>query len=138
MISSIDKRLEKLNLKAEARVARRLKVKQAIENKERIVQPNEPNYLTQKQIREARIKFGSQCQICGKRPTLNKANAVDHCHVTGEVRGILCHSCNMGIGYFKDDIDLLKAAINYLARNKYSADKLDDDALEKLLSIQNR
>ena len=39
---------------------------------------------------------------------------IDHNHKTGEVRHLLCHFCNSGLGYFKDDIELLKKAIEYL------------------------
>lgn len=61
------------------------------------------------------------CKICGNpETTLSKgkdkiiALAVDHCHTTGEVRGLLCNSCNAALGNFKDRSDLLQAAINYL------------------------
>jgi len=40
--------------------------------------------------------------------------AVDHCHNTGKVRGLLCRSCNLGIGQLKDDIEVLTNAITYL------------------------
>lgn len=50
------------------------------------------------------------CQICGEEKNLN----IDHCHKTGNVRGVLCNSCNVGIGLFKDNIELLKNSIKYL------------------------
>lgn len=53
------------------------------------------------------------CAICrnlnGKRRL-----AVDHCHKTGKVRGLLCTRCNVGLGAFLDSIDKLKRAIAYL------------------------
>ena len=39
---------------------------------------------------------------------------IDHNHETGEIRGILCHKCNTGIGLLNDDQELLKKAITYL------------------------
>jgi hypothetical protein len=39
---------------------------------------------------------------------------VDHNHMTGKVRGLLCHHCNVGIGHFEDNIVLLSNAITYL------------------------
>lgn len=39
---------------------------------------------------------------------------VDHCHATGEVRGILCFSCNVALGHAKDNVETLKAMIEYL------------------------
>jgi hypothetical protein len=39
---------------------------------------------------------------------------IDHCHKTKNIRGILCDTCNKGLGFFKDDINLLNSAIKYL------------------------
>jgi len=51
------------------------------------------------------------CKICGKDLTL----VVDHDHATGEVRGLLCNSCNVGLGCFEDKIANLMKAIEYLS-----------------------
>lgn len=63
----------------------------------------------------------SVCAICGKpESTIHSVTkqvqnmAVDHCHETGKIRGLLCSKCNTGLGSFKDSKKLLQAAINYL------------------------
>lgn len=52
------------------------------------------------------------CAICCEEPEENLH--VDHDHVTGEVRGLLCNNCNNGLGRFKDNIESLENAILYL------------------------
>lgn len=57
-----------------------------------------------------------ECPICGKHTIagLTSKLDLDHDHRTGKVRGWICDSCNTGIGRFKDDVDLLKRAIEYV------------------------
>ena len=57
------------------------------------------------------------CQICGCVDT-RRSLSIDHDHVTGKVRGLLCDACNTGLGKFKDNQEILLAAIEYL--KKYS------------------
>lgn len=59
------------------------------------------------------------CKICGtKDPGKGlKHFHVDHSHETGKVRGLLCHSCNTGIGLFKEDVKLIEKAIEYVNRH---------------------
>lgn len=52
------------------------------------------------------------CGICNKK--FSKTPHIDHCHKTGEVRGLLCGSCNKGMGFFKDSPLLLKSTLEYL------------------------
>lgn len=64
------------------------------------------------------------CVIC-KSPELSKSKngklmnlAVDHCHNSGKIRGLLCGKCNLGLGKFEDSIETLQNAINYLKSNQ--------------------
>lgn len=57
---------------------------------------------------------GNACGICKKEHILGKPRlAVDHCHVTGELRGLLCWSCNRKLGVFLDDLVMLESAAYY-------------------------
>ena len=60
-----------------------------------------------------------KCAICKTdTPYGNKGVfCVDHCHKTGKIRGLLCDECNIGLGKFRDNIDYLNSAINYLKAN---------------------
>lgn len=62
------------------------------------------------------IRQRGVCAICGE-PQLNGSLCVDHNHENGKVRGLLCFRCNFLIGQAKDDINILKIAMEYLERN---------------------
>lgn len=65
---------------------------------------------------------GGGCGICGTRKPCGEQSsserlkhfAVDHCHKTGRIRGLLCNACNRALGLFQDDIEILEAASKYL------------------------
>jgi len=58
---------------------------------------------------------GGGCAICGQTPEENGQRLeVDHNHETGEVRGLLCRTCNMGVGAFKDSVERCLQAAEYL------------------------
>jgi uncharacterized protein YpuA (DUF1002 family) len=60
------------------------------------------------------------CAICGVEFVDAKATHVDHNHDTNKVRGILCRSCNIGLGHFKDSTEFLLEAIEYLKKYERS------------------
>jgi len=58
------------------------------------------------------------CKICSTHESeFNKRLAVDHCHTTGKIRGLLCMACNILLGKAKDNINTLNNAIDYLNNN---------------------
>lgn len=69
------------------------------------------------------VEQGGCCAAC-KNPERDMRNgkvkwlAVDHCHETGAVRGLLCAGCNMSIGRMQEDPDRLRAAADYIERHK--------------------
>lgn len=62
---------------------------------------------------------GYKCAICGYDLTNPKKRRLDHCHTHGHARGVLCNWCNVGLGHFRDDPEVLKAAIHYLENNTH-------------------
>ncbi len=61
------------------------------------------------------VKQNSKCAICGVHSSKEiRGLFIDHNHKTNQVRGLLCNSCNRGIGYFRDDKDIVEKARIYL------------------------
>ena len=61
-----------------------------------------------------------KCAICSKDiqiftvRSISKSASIDHDHITGKIRALLCHRCNCGLGNFNDNIDLMEKAQQYL------------------------
>lgn len=75
---------------------------------------------------EYETKLASQdykCALCGKDANDNVRRGkveplyVDHCHKTNKLRDLLCHQCNSGLGQFKDNIESLLKAVDYLRKH---------------------
>jgi hypothetical protein len=67
------------------------------------------------------VSQGGVCAICNNPETMLdyqtkavKSLAIDHCHSTNRVRGLLCQACNVAIGRFKDDVSVMEKAIQYI------------------------
>jgi hypothetical protein len=67
---------------------------------------------------------GGGCAICGSDEIrgFGKRLAIDHCHFSAKVRGILCGNCNRGIGAFANEPERLDAAAAYLRRTQKGDD----------------
>ena len=73
--------------------------------------------ISEKEIQELMNKSMGCCSICNESlitPESRISYHVDHDHKTDKVRGLLCGSCNRGLGQFRDSIEVLKNAIKYL------------------------
>lgn len=57
---------------------------------------------------------GRRCAICLSKEPGGKGWCVDHCHIEGHVRGILCTNCNRGIGNLRDSAENCRRAAQYL------------------------
>lgn len=68
---------------------------------------------------EEKIKPCKNCGICGREFQNDKDKHFDHNHISKKFRGVLCTNCNLGLGHFKDNKEILSSAINYLIENDY-------------------
>ena len=79
--------------------------------------------ITLGQYREMLATQNGVCAICGNEESIKRNGktrwlAVDHCHNSNKVRGLLCGACNPMIGYAKDRIEILEKAIGYLKEHQ--------------------
>lgn len=75
--------------------------------------------LTVEEFRELEIEQNYKCACCGisKEQTQQTELYVDHDHLTGEIRGLLCLQCNTGIGILGDNLEGVQKAYDYLFRH---------------------
>lgn len=64
-------------------------------------------------LKEKLCEVKTSCEICGRA---DKPLVYDHCHKSTFYRGMLCDGCNLGLGGFRDDVESLHRAIEYLHR----------------------
>jgi len=75
--------------------------------------------LTVERYKAMLVEQDNKCAICGALFSEEDSNwYIDHCHTTGKVRGLLCLRCNLGLGWFSDDLNSLANAIQYLNANR--------------------
>ncbi len=75
--------------------------------------------ISLKEYSELLIKQNNNCAICQTPQSKLKTKlCIDHCHETGKVRGLLCHTCNRALGLLKDNTNILKEAIKYLDKER--------------------
>ena len=72
--------------------------------------------LTEEEYKKLFISQNNKCAICGCKFTNENKGFVDHSHINGKVRGLLCTKCNTLLGMAQDNIDILEKAIQYLKR----------------------
>jgi hypothetical protein len=79
---------------------------------------NKKYNITQTDYEAIKTQQNGVCKICkspyGSITRKDISFMIDHCHTKGHVRGLLCFSCNIALGYLKDDVERLKRAIEYL------------------------
>lgn len=89
----------------------------------------------------------NKCAICGEEETTVHGQSkkvqplsIDHDHKLGHIRGLLCNKCNNGLGLFKDNVELLSSAIEYLTNYKEVLEEhnaVNQIALEKGIQTQS-
>ena len=73
--------------------------------------------ITTKDVERLKVEQDYKCAICDEEES-GRGLFVDHDHDTGEVRGLLCHHCNSGLGMAKDNVEILKNMIKYLEKER--------------------
>ena len=72
--------------------------------------------ITQDEYETRLAGQGGGCAVCRRAPKPGKSLHVDHDHRSGDVRGLLCFSCNAALGHLADDAERIRALLTYLDR----------------------
>lgn len=72
--------------------------------------------ISMEKFNELLLVQNNKCKICNTEFKTEKGTHIDHCHTTGNIRGLLCANCNVLLGMSKDSIDILKSAQIYLKK----------------------
>lgn len=81
--------------------------------------------ITSETFEKLLIEQNFVCYICGKHQNKNlgpggyggqQSLAIDHNHITGKIRGLLCNTCNRALGLFNDNANLIERAANYIRK----------------------
>jgi Autographiviridae endonuclease VII len=116
------KRVE-INLRRQARRKERfLEAPHIVRNQQRLWKYRIRYNIDLEAYGKMKTHYNGLCAICLKEP--EEPLHVDHCHSTGEVRGLLCRKCNMAIGFLKDNPESCWRAGDYLAFNNFASGSL--------------
>jgi len=75
-----------------------------------------------------------KCAICFRKRSKSRRLAVDHCHKTGKVRGLLCTRCNLAFGYVNENLDTILGMVDY-ARKYFEHSKVESKRLKPYQAI---
>jgi hypothetical protein len=104
--------------KACDRVRKTLAARERFKDREKRKQENHRQRLWKyglkpEQYEQMLMDAQNACEICSSTENL----VIDHCHDSDKVRGILCWSCNVALGHFKDSLETVKKATDYLCKH---------------------
>ena len=80
--------------------------------------------LARGEYAQMELEQGGRCAICHQANPHGYRLAVDHHHSTGQIRGLLCHNCNVGIGHFFEDTQRMMGTIVYLQELWYTPQEI--------------
>lgn len=86
------------------------KLKQYYLRSEYNISPEEYNQLL--------VKQDFKCALCGRHASeFQRGLAIDHCHETGRIRGMLCMPCNTSLGQLGDTPEAISKVLSYITKN---------------------